>query len=603
LEGYLAALEPAQRTKLLRTAAARGFDADVTSALMGVEAGTAFFTWLSNSPLTHKAGDLWRFHPVIRASLAALAKRDAPTVWQSAHGALLAFYRGRLSRWGDHLVLSDSAWGRDKLEELYHGLIVEEEADAVNAAMLSFLTGLRRSSSWSEAVIRCWEEAADQAPHRRAVAAWSEALRELWDALQDHTWAAVLAMVERWMEAALWQDPVRERLRSLHQRVGARLALPPEEAAEAPTEVEAMSSSVAEAPSTFDEAPAAGSEPEALKDSEALDTSASCALEPEAGDVDVEDAGEDLLEDQDVAPAEMAVRQCGQANERLASGEYEAALRAYDEAVALNPEYVAAYYNRGLTYVKLGALDLALADFNRVLELDRDHVQAYRQRAQLHARRGNLERALADYDAALGRRPTEAGLYHDRANIYYRLHLYDRAIENYDEAIDLDPTYIEAYLNRGLAHIAQGDAVEALEDYNRALRHDPERAIAYHYRGQAYARLERYSEALKDYERAVDLNPRYAAAYNSRGLIYVRLEAYPEAIEAYQRAMAIRPEWATPFYNAACAAALNEDAERACGWLGRAISLREAYRAMALRDPDFSAIRGHPQFQSLMDEA
>jgi tetratricopeptide (TPR) repeat protein len=603
LEAYLATLAPAKRTKLLRASAARSFDEDVIASLMGVEAGQAFFAWLTNAPLTVQAGGFWRFHGALSDALRRLARRDETSAWRSAHGALLAYYRGRLTRWGESFVFNDPAWSHDKLEELYHSLMVEDEPDAVNAAMLSFVQGLRRSAPWARAVIRIWEQALSQALQREDVKAWGERTREIWAVIQDRDWASARSLLEQALTSPLWSDLVRESLRSLHQMIGARMALPPDEVAPEDERATPSASTISTEEVSLPEAP-----------KEALDESASCEL-PQPTSESAEDEGRgvggavrqvadvtgEAQTADDTSSAEKAVQRCGYANARLRSGDFESALDAYDEAITMDPTYVAAYYNRGLTYVNLGALDLALEDFNQVLALDPDYVPAYRQRAQIHARRGHLERALADYDAALGRSPDDAVLYNDRANIYYRLNLYDRAIENYDEALRLDPDYIEAYLNRGLARVAQDDAVGALEDYNRALRRDAQRAVAYHYRGQAYAALERYSEALADYERAVNLNPRYAAANNSRGLIYVRLKAYPEALEAYQRAMAIRPEWATPFYNAACAAALMEDVERACGWLGRAISLREAYRAMALRDPDFAAVRDRPQFQALME--
>ncbi len=317
----------------------------------------------------------------------------------------------------------------------------------------------------------------------------------------------------------------------------------------------------------------------------------------------------------------MSVEHCGYANARLDEGAYDAAIEAYDQALALNPDYIAAYYNRGVAYARIGVLDGAIADFTHVIELDPDQIQAYRQRGLVFARKGEFDRAISDYDAVLRsspplRSPRAAGpsstegeggeatlaasVYYDRANAYFRLRSYVRAIEDYTEALERAPGHVEAYLNRGLAYAAQGNYPEALRDYNQAIALDPNRGIAYSHRGQAYARLDRHTEALADYERALTLNPRDAAVLNNRGLLYVRIAAYPEAIEAYQRAMAIEPDWATPYYNAACAAALMEDPEHATIWLARAIGLREGYRAMALRDPDFNPIREETRFRALV---
>ena len=189
---------------------------------------------------------------------------------------------------------------------------------------------------------------------------------------------------------------------------------------------------------------------------------------------------------------------------------------------------------------------------------------------------------------------------YERANAYFRLQSYRRAIDDYNQVLQHNPHHVEAYLNRGRSYAGRGDHREALRDYNQAIALEPNRAIAYSYRGQAYVKLEHYPEALADYARALELNPRDASVHNARGLLYVRIAAYPEAIDAYQHAMAVQPDWATPYYNAACAAALVDDAERAMTWLARAVALREGYRAMALKDTDFASIREHPRFAELV---
>jgi tetratricopeptide (TPR) repeat protein len=306
-----------------------------------------------------------------------------------------------------------------------------------------------------------------------------------------------------------------------------------------------------------------------------------------------------------------AVELCSDANAHLGRGDYEAAIQAYDEALEENPDYIAAYYNRGSAYIHVGALDSAIADFTQVLQLDPSQLQAYRQRALIYARKGDYERAVRDYNAALAALEnrgaaqsdpdTVNAVTYDRANAHFRLGAYEQALADYSVNVAHAPDHVEAHLNRGLTYAALGNYPEALRDFNQAIALAPHQALIYHHRGQVYARTERYTEALKDYDRALDLNPRYATVHNNRGLLYVKIEAYPQALDAYQQAMALQPDWATPYYNAACAAALIEDVEQACIWLARAIALREAYRAMALRDPDLAAIRQHARFRALVE--
>jgi tetratricopeptide (TPR) repeat protein len=49
-------------------------------------------------------------------------------------------------------------------------------------------------------------------------------------------------------------------------------------------------------------------------------------------------------------------------------------------AILINPNYTDAFYNRGLTYGKLGKWENAIADYSKVLEIDPNNTMAYSSR-------------------------------------------------------------------------------------------------------------------------------------------------------------------------------------------------------------------------------
>ncbi|WP_409978149.1 TPR end-of-group domain-containing protein [Leptolyngbya sp. PCC 6406] len=78
-----------------------------------------------------------------------------------------------------------------------------------------------------------------------------------------------------------------------------------------------------------------------------------------------------------------------------------------------------------------------------------------------------------------------------------------------------------------------------------------------------------------------------------------RQDVCPTRITAY--AIAIKPDDPSPFYNKACAHALQSAVEPALENLERAIHLSpDGYREMAKTAPDFDPIRGEPQFRLLV---
>ena len=51
------------------------------------------------------------------------------------------------------------------------------------------------------------------------------------------------------------------------------------------------------------------------------------------------------------------------------------ALNEYNEAILLDPEFAAAYFNRGQTYFTLGQSQRALSDYDKAISLSPDHPQ------------------------------------------------------------------------------------------------------------------------------------------------------------------------------------------------------------------------------------
>jgi tetratricopeptide (TPR) repeat protein len=81
-------------------------------------------------------------------------------------------------------------------------------------------------------------------------------------------------------------------------------------------------------------------------------------------------------------------------------GEYEAAVRDYDEAIRLNGEDVNAYYNRGASHFALEDYSVAIADYDAVIRLDPEFADAYSKRADAHEAVGNAEAAARDRSVA-----------------------------------------------------------------------------------------------------------------------------------------------------------------------------------------------------------
>jgi len=88
------------------------------------------------------------------------------------------------------------------------------------------------------------------------------------------------------------------------------------------------------------------------------------------------------------------------ANSYLEDGELDKALAAFDESIALNPDYAEAHRGKAIALMLLERFDASRALFDRAVELDATSALAYANRATLNDRTGRYEEAIRDYRKA-----------------------------------------------------------------------------------------------------------------------------------------------------------------------------------------------------------
>ncbi|MCK4733511.1 MAG: tetratricopeptide repeat protein, partial [Methanophagales archaeon] len=122
-------------------------------------------------------------------------------------------------------------------------------------------------------------------------------------------------------------------------------------------------------------------------------------------------------------------------NDFYQSNEYELALKAYDKAIELKPDFAEAWNNRGVALGKLGRYDEALKAHDKAIELKPDYAEAWNNRG---VELGKLDR-------------------------------YDEALKAYDKAIELKPDYASAWYNKACAYSLKGDKENALKQLSKAI--------------------------------------------------------------------------------------------------------------------------------------
>ena len=110
------------------------------------------------------------------------------------------------------------------------------------------------------------------------------------------------------------------------------------------------------------------------------------------------------------------------------SGDYAAAITAYTDALALNPNFAEAYNDRGIAYYRRDEVDRALLDYERALALRPDYVNALTNHAVAIFDRAAYDTVIAETSRALALDPTDDVALVYRGNAYQRKGDYERAL-------------------------------------------------------------------------------------------------------------------------------------------------------------------------------
>lgn len=172
-----------------------------------------------------------------------------------------------------------------------------------------------------------------------------------------------------------------------------------------------------------------------------------------------------LLQGKDLAQA-LYQRGLGYA----ALGQYDTAIRDFDQALKFAPDATDALFNRGGAYAKLGKWKDALTDFSALLaEVPNDPNTLY-ARAWVYSQLGEDEKSIADLDAVLAQAPDDADALVDRGGLNIRAGHYANAAKDFSALLKLEPKSAAAAYNRGRAYYAAGDFKKAAPDFVLALK-------------------------------------------------------------------------------------------------------------------------------------
>lgn len=124
------------------------------------------------------------------------------------------------------------------------------------------------------------------------------------------------------------------------------------------------------------------------------------------------------------------------------SGSLPGGIRAYQQAVRVDPGYAPAYHNMGNAYLSLGDFPEAETSYRQALRVDPALAEAHHALGMLYVSQGRYTEAVREMEMAVKERPEELGFEIALARVYAASGDLSRAIEAYDRILSSSPALV-----------------------------------------------------------------------------------------------------------------------------------------------------------------
>jgi tetratricopeptide (TPR) repeat protein len=196
-------------------------------------------------------------------------------------------------------------------------------------------------------------------------------------------------------------------------------------------------------------------------------------------------------------------------------GQFDAAVKDYEKAIAIKPDYSKAHFNLGCTLQDLGQLDASAKSFEKAIVFEPGYAEAH----------NNLGIALKD------------------------LKQFDAAVKSFKKAIAIKPDYVEAHYSLGTTFHELDQKDDAVKSYEKVIAIKPDNTDVHFNLGDTLRELGQLDKAIKCYKKALAIKPDFDEALNNLGITYYQLGQLDKAVKCYEKALAIKPDYANAYYH------------------------------------------------------
>lgn len=210
----------------------------------------------------------------------------------------------------------------------------------------------------------------------------------------------------------------------------------------------------------------------------------------------------------------------GQALVYIARDDYQMAVTCLDRCLETSTTCADAFYQRARCRLRMEQLEESHADASQAIAIEPENVAARRLRADVALRLGRIDEAFSDVAQLVNLAPEDPIVYHLRGKLEFRRGRLDAAIQDLSVSLKLNPNFTEALADRAGVFRGLGKHREALFDLTSAVQQDAKYSAEYLVqRGIVHGATGELNRATADFLVALQLDPSNKAAIRGKDLV------------------------------------------------------------------------------------
>jgi stress-induced-phosphoprotein 1 len=315
-----------------------------------------------------------------------------------------------------------------------------------------------------------------------------------------------------------------------------------------------------------------------------------------------EEDEENQEEMSDMTPEELKQKQDQKAalkakergNDLYKKKQFDEALAAYDEAIALDPTNMTFLNNKAAVYFTVKKYDECIAACNEAFEVGKANRAPFEERAKALTRAAKAFQKKGDLGSAIDMCQKSLLEHHDR-DTQRLLKTMELEKKQADTIAYQDDDKAEEAKQEGNVHFRNKDFAKAVSCYEEAVKRAPKNATMRNNLAAALCKIMDFNGAKREIETALELDSKYVKAWARKGDIEIVMKENHKAMESYKKGLAIDPE------NAACKEGLRKvTAMINYGQANMTEEERKERAAHALADPEIQAILQDPVINQVL---